>query len=192
MVDMVVNFAASLSTDTSAAALAPQNLTFKKPEHYHPLCWIDYNSQDSVERCWMGDGYVPLMDYNTENAEVQNTLNLMIQNLVSTYGIDGLRIDGNARSFPSSRAPSLTSLVLQPPNMCLSHFGTSSVQLQECSVRVKHGKTIFRMSFCSSARRGHTNYDGRFIRFLVDYQKSNSLDSLLNVSRFQSSHERRA
>lgn len=97
MVDIVANFAASTSTDTSEASLARQNLTFKKPEQYHPLCWIDYNSQDSIERCWMGNSNVPLMDYNTENVEVQDTLNAMIKNFVKTYQIDGLRIDGKCR-----------------------------------------------------------------------------------------------
>jgi hypothetical protein len=100
MVDIVVNFAASLSTDTSDASLSAQNLTFKTQSSYHPLCWIDYNSQDSIERCWMGDGKVPLMDLNTENAQVQNTLNNMIKNLVITYRIDGLRVDGKCKRPP--------------------------------------------------------------------------------------------
>jgi alpha-amylase len=78
----------------SVASLSAQNLTFKTQSSYHPLCWIDYNSQDSIERCWMGDGKVPLMDLNTENFQVQNTLNNMIRDLVTTYRIDGLRIDG--------------------------------------------------------------------------------------------------
>jgi alpha-amylase len=99
MVDMTVNFAASLSTDTSEAALRSQNLTFKKPEHYHPFCWINYGSQDSIEKCWMGDSNVPLMDLNTENLEVQNTLNAMIKDLVTTYQIDGLRIDGECHDL---------------------------------------------------------------------------------------------
>lgn len=94
MVDIVVNFAASLTTDISEAALLKQNVTFTKPEYYHPLCWIDYNSQDSIERCWMGNDRVPLMDLNTENAFVQDTLFKMIKELVATYRIDGLRIDG--------------------------------------------------------------------------------------------------
>lgn len=98
MVDIVVNFAASLSTDTSEAALAKQNVTFKKPEHYHSQCWIDYESHDSVEDCWMGNEEVALMDLNTENAEVKETLNKMIKELVETYQIDGLRIDGERRN----------------------------------------------------------------------------------------------
>lgn len=97
MVDIVANFAASTSTDTSEASLARQNLTFKKPEHYHPLCWIDYNSQDSVERCWMGNSNVALMDFNTENVEVRDTLIKLIRDFVRMYQIDGLRIDGKIR-----------------------------------------------------------------------------------------------
>ena len=94
MVDVVVNFVASLSTNTSEAALASQATPFKKPEHYHPLCWIDYNQQTSAERCWMGDDKVALMDLNTENSFVQDTMSQMIKDLVATYQIDGLRIDG--------------------------------------------------------------------------------------------------
>ncbi|KAJ9106757.1 hypothetical protein QFC19_003070 [Naganishia cerealis] len=149
MVDIVVNFAASLSTETSAAALAPQNLTFKKPEHYHPLCLIDYNWQDSVERCWMGDGYVPLMDYNTENAEVQNTLNTMIKNLVTTYGIDGLRIDA-AKHVPK---PFWTNFCAAAGVFCIGEAYQSDVA-------------------------------PLFPSFLADYQKSKSLDSLLNYAAF--------
>lgn len=100
MVDIVVNFAGSLSTDISEASLAVQNLTFKSRDSYHEPCWIDYNSQDSIERCWMGDGKVPLMDLNTENVQVQNTLNNMIKDLVATYRIDGLRIDGEYNGLP--------------------------------------------------------------------------------------------
>ena len=94
MVDVVVNFVASLSTNTSEAALASQATPFKKPEHYHPLCWIDYNQQTSAERCWMGDDKVALTDLNTENSFVQDTMSQMIKDLVATYQIDGLRIDG--------------------------------------------------------------------------------------------------
>jgi alpha-amylase len=94
MVDVVVNFAASLSTDTSEASLAKQDITFKKPEHYHPLCWIDYSNQQSAENCWMGSQELPLMDLNTENPEVQDTLKTMIKQFVQEYQVDGLRIDG--------------------------------------------------------------------------------------------------
>ena len=102
MVDIAVNFAASLMTDTSEAALLKQSVTFKKPEYYHPLCWIDYNSQASIERCWMGNDRVALMDLNTENAIVQDILNKMIRDLVTTYRIDGLRVDGMLRSLDVS------------------------------------------------------------------------------------------
>ena len=94
MVDVVVNFVASLSTDTSEASLASQDIPFQRPEYYHPFCWIDYSQQTSSEQCWMGDDKVALMDLNTENAFVQETMNQMIKDLVATYEIDGLRIDG--------------------------------------------------------------------------------------------------
>lgn len=42
----------------------------------------------------MGDDKVALMDLNTEIAFVQDTMNQMIKDLVATYEIDGLRIDG--------------------------------------------------------------------------------------------------
>lgn len=100
MVDIAVNFAASLSTDSSEAALARQNVTFKRQAEYHPQCWIDYNSQESIERCWMGNDRVALMDLNTENVYVQDTLNKMIKDLVTTYQIDGLRIDGEFLKSP--------------------------------------------------------------------------------------------
>lgn len=99
MVDIVVNFAASLSTDMSEASLASQNITFKKPSQYHPLCWIDYSKQESVENCWMGSQELPLMDINTENPEVQETLKKMIKEFVDEYQVDGLRIDGKPAVF---------------------------------------------------------------------------------------------
>ena len=41
----------------------------------------------------MGDSTVPLPDVNTENDEVVGKLNDYVKNLVSTYNIDGLRLD---------------------------------------------------------------------------------------------------
>lgn len=41
----------------------------------------------------MGDANLPLMDVNTEDQGVQQTLQKWISSYVSTYNIDGLRID---------------------------------------------------------------------------------------------------
>lgn len=41
----------------------------------------------------MGDTNVPLPDVKTESSSVQNKYNTWIKQLVSTYGIDGLRLD---------------------------------------------------------------------------------------------------
>jgi alpha-amylase len=42
---------------------------------------------------WLGDDKLPLMDVNTENPKVMDTLQKYIAEFVSTYHIDGLRID---------------------------------------------------------------------------------------------------
>lgn len=45
-------------------------------------------------RSWLGDDKLPLMDVNTEDQEVIDTLQAYIKNFVQEYKIDGLRIDG--------------------------------------------------------------------------------------------------
>lgn len=45
------------------------------------------------------------MDVNTENPGVVTALNAWIANLTQTYGIDGLRIDGESR-LHGLRSPS--------------------------------------------------------------------------------------
>lgn len=41
----------------------------------------------------MGDGYVPLMDVNTEDTSVVNILNNFAKDSIETYGFDGARLD---------------------------------------------------------------------------------------------------
>ncbi|CAK5267778.1 unnamed protein product [Mycena citricolor] len=96
MFDVVVNHFASVPTNTTPgftfdySKLAP----FNNQAQYHPLCFIsDYTNQTNVEQCWLGDAALPLPDINTEDSNVVTTLNTWIKNLVSTYNIDGLRID---------------------------------------------------------------------------------------------------
>ncbi|KAJ9101539.1 hypothetical protein QFC20_005232 [Naganishia adeliensis] len=144
MVDIVVNFAASLSSDMSEASLASQNITFKKPSQYHPLCWIDYSKQESVENCWMGSQELPLMDINTENPEVQETLKKMNKEFVDEYHVDGLRIDA-----------------------------------------AKHVPGPFWKDFCTAAGvfcTGEVYTDDTSV--VAEYQRSGSLDSLLNFPAF--------
>ncbi|KAI9657628.1 MAG: hypothetical protein M1821_002804 [Bathelium mastoideum] len=60
---------------------------------FHPYCAIDYNNQTSIEVCWEGDTTVPLPDFATEDSNVASTLYNWASNFVSTYNIDGLRLD---------------------------------------------------------------------------------------------------
>ncbi|KAI0876868.1 alpha-amylase [Hypoxylon argillaceum] len=91
MVDVVVNHFAANS--------APQNVDysqfnpFNSASYFHPYCPIDFNNATSVVKCWLGDTVVPLPDVKTEDSGVRSTYNSWIANLVSTYGIDGLRMD---------------------------------------------------------------------------------------------------
>ncbi|KAH9837571.1 alpha-amylase [Rhodofomes roseus] len=104
MVDVVVNhMAAPLltgtanSSDPSAPAPAVNYAAFtpfNNESSFHPFCWItDDANQTDVEQCWLGDAAVPLADVDTENPDVVAFFNSWIADLVTTYGIDGLRID---------------------------------------------------------------------------------------------------
>lgn len=61
--------------------------------YYHPFCLIDYNNQTSIKVCWEGDNTVSLPDLRTEDSDVSSVWNSWITSLVSTYNIDGLRVD---------------------------------------------------------------------------------------------------
>ena len=53
-----------------------------------------------MEQCWEGDTTVPLPDLRTEDTYVANTWNAWISQLVSDYGIDGLRMDSAIETDP--------------------------------------------------------------------------------------------
>lgn len=89
MVDIVVNHYANWGETINWSQFVP----FNDAKYFHNKCWIDWSRQTSVENCWMGDGYVPLPDLNTEDSYVQSTLNTYIKDFVAKYSVDGLRID---------------------------------------------------------------------------------------------------
>jgi hypothetical protein len=64
-----------------------------KESYFHPFCLIDYSNATSILVCWEGDNIVSLPDLRTEDADVLDTFETWITNLVSTYSIDGLRVD---------------------------------------------------------------------------------------------------
>ena len=57
---------------------------------YHPDCTIDYDDQTSIETCRIASN---LPDVNTTSPEIRTLYQNWINNLVSTYNFDGLRID---------------------------------------------------------------------------------------------------
>ncbi|KAI5919518.1 glycoside hydrolase family 13 protein [Camillea tinctor] len=66
---------------------------FNSASYFHPYCAIDYSSETSIETCWQGDNSVSLPDLKTEDSGIRDTFNGWIADIISTYGIDGLRID---------------------------------------------------------------------------------------------------
>ncbi|KAJ3805543.1 alpha-amylase [Lentinula aff. lateritia] len=88
MVDIVVNHVWPETFDYSL--LQP----FGGSHSFHPQCFIsDYSNQTDVEKCWLGDASIPLLDIDTENSTVVDIMYSWVKNLVSTYDIDGLRVD---------------------------------------------------------------------------------------------------
>lgn len=84
MVDTVFNHVGPVGTDFGR--ISP----FNRAEHYHDWCEIrDYGNQDEVERCRIAG----LPDLKQENSWVKEQLISWANWLVSTYDIDGLRID---------------------------------------------------------------------------------------------------
>ncbi|KKA30803.1 hypothetical protein TD95_003661 [Thielaviopsis punctulata] len=91
MVDVVANHMAypGCQTCVNYATLTP----FDSSSYFHSPCFINYNNQESIEDCWQGDNYVSLPDLRTEDSDVRSFFNTWVTNLVSEYGVDGLRID---------------------------------------------------------------------------------------------------
>ncbi|TPX18769.1 uncharacterized protein E0L32_011518 [Thyridium curvatum] len=66
---------------------------FNSASYFHSPCSIDYSNTTSVQQCWQGDDNVSLPDLRTENQNVRDFFDPWIAQLVTTYKIDGLRID---------------------------------------------------------------------------------------------------
>ncbi|OBZ75401.1 Alpha-amylase 1 [Grifola frondosa] len=89
MVDVVVNNVMALSTTPDLSTFM-----FKDQSQYHPYCPIQWGNTTSEQNCWLGDTNVTLPDVNTQDPTVVSAYNSWISTLVSTFNIDGLRIDG--------------------------------------------------------------------------------------------------
>ncbi|KAJ3573561.1 hypothetical protein NPX13_g4659 [Xylaria arbuscula] len=91
MVDIVVNHFAwnSAPANVDYSQFNP----FNTAADFHSYCPIDYSNADSIVKCWLGDTNVPLPDVKTEDSGIRDTFNGWVSDLVSTYGIDGFRVD---------------------------------------------------------------------------------------------------
>lgn len=107
MVDVVVNHIPGIDvaglnniTQLDSASLAAMGSIWTEASQFHSFCPMDYSNHTSEEICWMGDYNLWLMDVNTEDPGVQQTLQSWINGFVKEYNIDGLRIDA-AKHIPS-------------------------------------------------------------------------------------------
>lgn len=66
---------------------------FNSASYFHSYCAIDYDDVESAQVCWEGDTTVPLPDLATEDEDVYSVWYEWIADVVSTYGIDGIRLD---------------------------------------------------------------------------------------------------
>jgi alpha-amylase len=110
MVDIVVNH---FGWDGNASTVDYSRFVpFNSSSFFHSYCTIsqeDYTSRDeNVQLCWLGDSNVELPDVNTTEPIVRSTYNNWIANLVSTYSVDGLRID-TVKHVEQSFWPAFTS-----------------------------------------------------------------------------------
>jgi alpha-amylase len=84
MVDVVVNHFASPgpAKQVNYSGFNP----FNDASFYHSYCEItNYDDQDMVERCWLGDTNVELVDMKTDDLGVLRIYQLWISALVSNY-----------------------------------------------------------------------------------------------------------
>ncbi|KAJ7222591.1 glycoside hydrolase family 13 protein [Mycena pura] len=95
MVDVVMNHLANQGDTIRYDELTP----FNDPKFFHPKCDIDWGNQTSMEVCWMGNGYIWLLDIDTENPTVKSTLFAYIESFVRKYNVDALRLDAS-RNVP--------------------------------------------------------------------------------------------
>ncbi|KAK2020081.1 alpha amylase [Colletotrichum eremochloae] len=67
---------------------------FSNASAYHmPPCDINYEIQESVEKCWQGSNTVSLPDLRTEDPHVRQVFNAWIKLMVRKFKFDGLRLD---------------------------------------------------------------------------------------------------
>lgn len=143
MLDVVTNHFAydGAGNDVDYSIFAP----FNSESYFHPFCLIDYDNITSIQQCWEGDNIVSLPDLRTEDEDVYSVWESWIENIVSTYGVDGIRLDryvcGVEPPFSFSHCTALSfhpvcpSASLKDGRTELQHHG-SRRSLQPCAILI--------------------------------------------------------
>lgn len=95
MIDVVVNNFAQAFNNTYPP---PVNYSKFDPldnqEYFHPYCNVtEWNNATNYQDCWLYPYGVALADVDTESPVVVDMLGTWINELVSNYSVDGIRID---------------------------------------------------------------------------------------------------
>lgn len=95
MLDVVTNHFAfdGAGADVDYSIFVP----FNSESYFHPFELCDYDLEatdiEAIQVCWEGDNIVSLPDLATEDEDVYSVWNTWIEGIVSTYSIDGIRLD---------------------------------------------------------------------------------------------------
>lgn len=103
MMDTVINNMACITNGSDPADSVDYSVftPFNSSKYFHDYCPIpNYNIYSVAQECWTGDDIVPLPDLKTDDPTVQDMLNTWIQDMISTYSIDGLRLDAAKHITP--------------------------------------------------------------------------------------------
>ncbi|PYH76272.1 putative alpha-amylase [Aspergillus uvarum CBS 121591] len=97
MVEVVVNNmaqAVDTETTTTSSVIDYSRLhPFNEEGYYHPYCNVsEAGDATKSQSCWLSSDPVALPDLKTEDARVSTMLQTWVQELVSNYSIDGLRV----------------------------------------------------------------------------------------------------
>jgi alpha-amylase len=94
MLDVMVNNMAYMTNGSSFDNIDYSVFNpFDSQDYFHDYCKMNYTDHDVAQRCWLGDEIVALPDLNTPDSTVESMLGQWIQEMVSNYSVDGLRID---------------------------------------------------------------------------------------------------
>ncbi|KKK16279.1 hypothetical protein P175DRAFT_0503862 [Aspergillus ochraceoroseus IBT 24754] len=92
MIDVVANHMGYPGAGTAVdySSFTP----FNSSSYFHSYCEItNYDNQSNVENCWLGDNIVSLPDLNTQASAVRTIWYDWIEEIVTNYSVDGLRVD---------------------------------------------------------------------------------------------------